>query len=494
MIKQFIILAQLLGLFFYQLFFTVDLTVTQKLQSSIVQGEEAIVEITIDKADLPGFAKVQQSFPDGFTAEPIETKGATFSFKDNKLKFIWMSLPEEKVFTISYKIVADETVEGDFSLGGKFSFISESERKNVDIPASSFTVVKKSPEAIAVVTETVEEEVAEEVAAVEAVEEPVVVEELDEEIVEEVAEKVVPEPITPETVVVEEVVAKVAAKQESTTLVLGTIMCKRTINSTAKGKYNITIEVSKKDVEGFCKITEKIPAGFVASEDNSNNGVFSFKDNTMKILWMGAPKEDVYTVSYNLEALPETENGKYDIIGFYSYLENDATSKYIIDGTSFNLEQEEIEEVEELIVEEPVIVTPPKEVVVVEPKIEEEVVVEVVEEEKVEQKPIVQKEDITSTPSPEGSVTYKVQVGAGHKKVPSTYFATVFKLQDKVSTINHEGWIKYLVGSYDAYKSARDKRNVVRGNVKTAFVTAYNSGTRITVQEALMISNQKWYK
>ena len=87
-----------------------------------------------------------------------------------------------------------------------------------------------------------------------------------------------------------------------------------------------------------------------------------------------------------------------------------------------------------------------------------------------------------------------MQVAAGHKKVSPTYFASVYQLEDRVSTFNHKGWIKYLVGSYNTYKLARDKRNVVRENVEKAFVTAYNAGTRITVQEALMISSQKWYK
>lgn len=478
MIKQFIIVAQILGLFFYQLLFTVDLTVTQKLPAIISQGKDAVVEITIDKGDLPGFAKIQQDFPDGFTAEPIETKGATFSFKDNKLKFIWMSLPVEKVFTISYKITPNETVIGDFSLGGKFSFISESERQNIEIPVSNFTVVKQVEEEEPIIVEVVEEEVV--VPIVFEVTEGIA--DTETEIVEET---IIPESSEIKGELGEEKIVAVA-KKESAIKSPASILCKRTVTPLENGKYNVVVEISKAGVEGFCKITEKIPSGFLASEDNSNKGVFSFENNTMKILWMGAPKEDVYSVSYFLESNTGTENGSYDIIGLYSYLENDATSRYIIDGTSFKLE------VEELVVEEAVIVTPPKEIIEEKPK--EVLTADVVEEEIEIKKQVVTSDAVTSTPSPEGEVTYKVQVGAGHEKVPKTYFATVFKLQDKVSTINHEGWIKYLVGSYNEYKSARNKRNVVRSNVKTAFVTAYNSGSRITVQEALMISNQKWYK
>lgn len=92
MIKQLILLIQVLGLFFYQLIFTGDLTVTQKIPDSITQGTETVIEITIKKGEVSGFAKIQQEYPDGFTAEPVDTKGATFSFKDNKVKFIWMAI------------------------------------------------------------------------------------------------------------------------------------------------------------------------------------------------------------------------------------------------------------------------------------------------------------------------------------------------------------------------------------------------------------------
>jgi hypothetical protein len=50
-----------------------------------------------------------------------------------------------------------------------------------------------------------------------------------------------------------------------------------------------------------------------------------------------------------------------------------------------------------------------------------------------------------------------------------------------------------MIGSFGNYKEARNKREVLRsGKAKDAFVTAYNGAKRITVQEALMISSQKW--
>ena len=63
----------------------------------------------------------------------------------------------------------------------------------------------------------------------------------------------------------------------------------------------------------------------------------------------------------------------------------------------------------------------------------------------------------------------------------------------------HQGWYKYTLGSFNSYSGARDKRENVNQSIAELsalgpFVAAYNNGSRITVQEALMISGQTWIK
>lgn len=452
MVKQFILLIQLIGVFFYQLVLTGDVTVSQTIPNSIELGTEAVVEIKVNKSDATGFAKVQQDIPAGFNVEAVETKGATFSFKENRIKFIWMSLPSEEEFTISYKLKPTTATPGNFSIGGKFSFIADSERKNVVIPEAAFEVTEGQ-----VVADLPENDTPVENNTPET-EEPNNTENEEPVVVEPPTENVVEDAIS--------------------------IATQRTIKDNGNGKYMVSVKVNKQGIEGFAKITETIPNGFVASEEESKGGVFSFKEGNAKILWMAIPKDEEFIITYSLQATTAT-NGTHDVSGEFAYLENNETKKIITDKTTFNLNIEVI--ADETPEENPIIDEPVTE----EPIVDDEPVTENTTAEDDNNK---RESDITSIPSPETNISYKVQVGAGHQQVAANYFATRFNLKDKVSTENHEGWIKYLVGSFSEYKAARDKRNTVRNNVKTAFVTAYNSGKRITVQEALMISNQKWYK
>ena len=76
-----------------------------------------------------------------------------------------------------------------------------------------------------------------------------------------------------------------------------------------------------------------------------------------------------------------------------------------------------------------------------------------------------------------------------------TYFATRHRYHGDFSVERHQGWIKFVTGKFGSYAEARDQRvafNAAGHAFPGPFVTAYNNGERISVQEALVLSNQKW--
>mgnify|MGYP006165961717 CR=1 FL=1 len=86
---------------------------------------------------------------------------------------------------------------------------------------------------------------------------------------------------------------------------------------------------------------------------------------------------------------------------------------------------------------------------------------------------------------------------SGKNVVDKAYFKKRHNWTNDFVIENHKGWVKYTTGSYQVYRAARDNRETINGGdhkFNGPFVTAYNEGIRITVQEALMISNQKWFK
>ena len=429
MIKQFFLLINIISIFFYQLFFSSDVSVKQTLPSTIAPNGEVTVTFTITKGDVAGFAMLKQTIPLGFVVEPIENKGATFSFKDQIVKYIWMSLPQDNEFTISYKLKNVSQDAGNYSLDGKFSYLADNEKSNIDIPSANFSV-SSGEELPQIVNET---------------------------------ETKTEEPTS-------------TSKTE-----IAELSIDRTIDKISENKFKVSITISKQNVDGFAKLIETIPNEFSASQDKSQGGIFSFENGEVKLLWLAIPTQENFTASYFIETT--SASGSKSISGVFSYLEGEETKKHSINSSSFNVdfnneivENTTAKEKQETSLQEKVTNENSKNIDNTSKKKEED------------------KKPITTTPAPETGITYKVQVGAFRENIVVDKFKKKFNLKENINLENHEGWTKLTSGSFNEYKSARDKRNMVRNNVKTAFVTAYNKGNRITVQEALMVSNQKWLK
>ena len=139
MLKYFIIVLNFLGFIGVKILFPGGVSITSDLPESINPGEDVIVTVTIDKGDLSGFAKFSQALPEGFSATLIDGADATFSFKDQKVKFIWVALPAVSEFSFSYKISVAESVQGNYDIEGTFSYIFDNEKQNAFLSKISWS-------------------------------------------------------------------------------------------------------------------------------------------------------------------------------------------------------------------------------------------------------------------------------------------------------------------------------------------------------------------
>ena len=460
MLKVLILFSNLILALIVNVIFGEGVQVTQNSPSHVNPGSEFIIELVINKTDVNGFAKIVQELPEGFTAEAIETQGASFTFNDNKVKLIWMALPTVDEFTIKYKVTVGADVKGKQVITGKFAYLYNNERKTVNLPINEIMVG--------------DEEVAEETSPTET--EPIV-EEITPTILDPVMEEITetsPEPIIEDTPQVP----------------LPIVSAERKVTDMGDGTFKIEINIKQNGIDGFAKAQEQLPSGAtMANGIETKNAIFSYVDQQAKFVWMSVPKDDPIYISYTVIGNNITMNELRNMEGTFAYLFNEGTMKVKIIASEEQPEPVEPEPVVET-VPEPV---EPEPVAEIEPEPIVETAPEPVEPKLVEE---VTPEPTTSIPAPETGVLYKVQICAGHESINTNpYFKSAFSFSEgPIMLENHEGWIKYTIGGFDAYKTARERRNVVTAGYELPgpFVSAYNDGTRITVQEALMITNQQW--
>jgi len=270
-------------------------------------------------------------------------------------------------------------------------------------------------------------------------------------------------------------------------------------------EYIVNLLVNKGDKEKFAKIQEQIPQGYRAVEEKGQGAIFTFKDQTAKFLWMNLPSEPFFVISYRL--IPHEGASRPDISGEFSFIENDNTRNIPIVQQDVNLNDTRREHLVSIIRSSggPVIASReglnaaddeirrrPYTGSVSGPN-QGKVRIEIAREAK---RLLEENARLTNKLEPQSGVYYRVQLAAGHRPINVERYFKRYDINKDVRAELHDGWRKYSVGSFPVYKEARDYRVHVWNTttIDDAFVAAYNSGDRITVQEALMITNHKWYK
>ncbi len=452
MIKWVFLVFNFFSVMLVNLFFADDIGISVSAPTMVTGGDEFQVTVTLNKGNLESFSRLMQELPAGLKAKSVSSANADFTFKDNKVRLIWLKMPEEGQVSVTYTIQSDQRLKGSFELGGKFSFIQDNERRSVDAEPLIVTI-NPNP----------------------TIDPNLLVD------VKDFKDQVIPDLTSGGQL-------QVACVRE-----------RPRISGDPDGGIVVNLLVNKESAEKFAKIEEDIPAGYTALKIDAKGGIFSFKDGRAKFLWMNLPQEAYFIVSYRL--VPNAGVvGAPQLKGQFSYVDNEKTKILDIVEKDIQLSSMTGDSVKALIAQ----ILAPKplgeQLLIAEAEVPAEKPEPEIEKPTTKKKNAWQRMKLSIDKryllEPEDGVYYRVQLAAGHNKINIKSYFKKLNVSDEVRIEEHEGWKKYSIGSFNDYKLARDYRVHIWNTtpVGDAFVAAYNSGRRITVQEALMISNQKWYR
>ena len=452
-----------LTVFIYSLFGGDNgITVSGNIPKTIKAGQEVPIEIKVAKGSMSGFAKLQIELPEGLSLKESDNRGASFSYSDGLAKWVWASLPSENTITVKAILVAESSSSGIKTIGAKYSFVENNAKQVVEMVPIEITVESESG-----VTTTTEQNT------------------------------VTTSTETPTNTETNTVAATNSNKEPE-----GNVTVIRTIaKGASEGEYIVNLKIKKGATKGFARYSDDIPEGITAKAIKTDASSFSVADGKVKFVWVSVLPNDELELIYSMSSNKSIE---LTLNGEYSYLEDNQSKKFsltpeqlVINLNTSVATNTETQTTQVTPTETLAVVTPTEEVAT-----STETTAVVTSTESTDNNNANSGTDTNSSTDivakqQQGNINYMVQIGAfSNGNVTASALKRKFRISEQVRSEMSGGLSKFMIGSHNEYKDARDQRDVVRNNngVDGAFVVAYNQSKRITVQEALMISNQKWYK
>ena len=401
------------------------------VNNEVTAGTDFLVTVRIDKGNLTEYSRYSQELPYGLTAVNVHSPNADFSFENQRVRVIWLKLPEENEVTVEYKIKVHERLKGSFALGAEFAYIKNNERNFVKIDPPVKLNIQPEPG-------------------------------LDPSLVVDISDfkKSVPD----QTAIVVQDFAK-AIRQEPELL--------------SNGEVLVKIMVRNPEGSTYMKIEENLPKGYIFEEVDSEGGIVSYAANQVRFIWMKRPLSDPLMISYKLVPKAGEKQDPVNLTGSFSYSANGKSETVPFKEVAVNLTALTREQQLSLMQQGDIIRDGNTAQMQVTKKPEQMV------------KDQNETNRIISKQQPEGQsvaagLEFRVQIGAFSKPVNKSIFSR--KGVTMAVTEYREGNLyKYAVGPYKSYNEAKDcrERIVRNSSFRDAFVVAYFNGKRIPVREAL---------
>jgi hypothetical protein len=412
------------------------INISSNIPKTIEVGREIQIEFKISKNSLLGFARFQIELPEGLVVSQNDSIGADFTFNEGIAKWVWTKLPLENDIIIKATLRADTLSIGSKTITGKFSYVQNNEKQILEMTPCEIKIqsnLSKPGEKSTDVSKVKSDSL------------------------------------------------NYLSNAEPSFNVLVERMIKKGIK---ENELIVDLKIKKGTTKGFARYSDDLPEGLSAKVISTDGSSFSVSDGKIKFVWVNVlPKEEL-EISYSLKsANTKTINLK----GEYSYLENNQSKKYEVKSEEFIFSNNQFAD-DKVVVQKNAF----------DKKETKKIDINKIDSVSKISKNLPDKTDVNETLiNQDGIIKFCVQIGAfTNAEVKPTTLMKKFNLSQALNSEFAEGYSKFMVGSFPDYKNARDKRENLRNvnKIKTAFVVAYNHAKRITVQEALMISNQKWYK
>ena len=119
-----------------------EINIETSTPTEVGVNQSFTVNIKLNKADIKDFAKLEVSFASDIEVSAINYSNAMFISKSNKVKFIWINIPKEKIINLSFLVKFPYYKQRNIEIVSKFSFIKNQKTQTVSSLNNIFVIPK----------------------------------------------------------------------------------------------------------------------------------------------------------------------------------------------------------------------------------------------------------------------------------------------------------------------------------------------------------------